>query len=261
MVIDFSNRRLFAITGATGAGKSSLLDAMTWVLYGEVPRVGRATRQLITHGAKTMAVRLDFTARGEQYRVSRQAPSTAGARLERRLPDGEWKLLADRAPAVTAEVTAVLGLDYDTFTKTVLLPQGAFDSFLRGGDRERREILTRLLGLDLYEQVGRIARDRARGAATAKESLLEQIERLPLASPEDRTVTLTGYEFRVLETFVRNPGQVLSREKGNRIAVDRIQHTVTRIDGIVFFLGTAIMLGHERRIGLACPLQPSPDPK
>ena len=183
-VIDFEGRRLFAITGPTGAGKSSLLDAMTWALYGEVPRVGRATRQLITHGARSMAVRLDFSLRGERYRVSRQAPGSIGARLEQQRPDGEWEPLADRARDVNGRVTALLGLDFQTFTKTVLLPQGAFDTFLRGDEPQRREILSRLLGLDRYAEVGRAARNRAAGANAAASTLRAQLERLDAGSPD-----------------------------------------------------------------------------
>ena len=183
-VVDFEGRRLFAITGPTGSGKSSLLDAMTWALYGEVPRVGRATRQLITHGARSMAARLDFSVRGQRYRVSRQAPGAIGTRLERQAADGAWEPLADRAREVTARVTSLLGLDFQTFTKTVLLPQGAFDTFLRGDEPQRREILSRLLGLDLYTEVGRVARYKAAGAESAAVALRTQLERLDAATPE-----------------------------------------------------------------------------
>ena len=183
-VLDFEGRRLFAITGPTGSGKSSLLDAMTWALYGEVPRVGRATRQLVTHGARSMAARLDFSVRGQRYRVSRQAPGAIGTRLEREAADGAWEPLADRAREVTARVTSLLGLDFQTFTKTVLLPQGAFDTFLRGDEPQRREILSRLLGLDLYAEVGRVARYRAAGAESAAVALRTQLERLDAATPE-----------------------------------------------------------------------------
>ena len=182
-VVDFEGRRLFVITGATGAGKSSLLDAMIWALYGQVPRVGTATRQLITHGESAMSVRFDFEARGRRYRVSRKAPATTGTRLEVLSDDGEWSPLADRSREVTAQVTQLLGLDYATFTKTVVLPQGAFDSFLRGDERERRAILTRLLGLDTYEAAGRAARARAGAAKKLAESRTEQLARLTLAAP------------------------------------------------------------------------------
>ena len=183
-VVDFDRRQLFVITGPTGAGKSSLLDAMIWALFGQVPRVGAATRQLVTHGEKSMAVRFDFTARGERYRVSRHAPGSVGARLERLSDAGEWVPLADRSREVTAQVTRLLGLDYQTFTRTIVLPQGAFDAFLRGDERDRRAILTRLLGLDTYEEAGRAARTRARSAHEIGDNLLQQLERLTLARPD-----------------------------------------------------------------------------
>lgn len=182
--LDFEHRRLFAITGPTGAGKSSLLDAMTWALYGQVPRVGRETRQLITHGAKAMAVQFEFSVRGDRYRVSRQAPGNLGARLERQNVDTSWEPLEDRAREVTRHIEDLIGLDFATFTKTVLLPQGAFDTFLRGDEPQRRDILTRLLGLGRYEEAGRAARNRAAGARSAAEATREQIERLDAATPE-----------------------------------------------------------------------------
>lgn len=182
--LDFEGRRLFAITGPTGAGKSSLLDAMTWALYGLVPRVGRETRQLITHGARAMAVQFDFSVRGQRYRVSRQAPGNLGARLEQQRADGVWEPLEDRAREVTRRIEGLIGLDFTTFTKTVLLPQGAFDTFLRGDEPQRRDILTRLLGLERYEEAGRAARNRAGGARSAADALREQIERLDAATSE-----------------------------------------------------------------------------
>ncbi len=183
-VLDFEDRRLFAITGPTGAGKSSLLDAMTWALYGQVPRVGRETRQLISHGSKAMAVQFDFSVRGDRYRVSRQAPGNLGARLEQCRADGSFEPLEDRSREVTRRIEHLLGLDFATFTKTVLLPQGAFDTFLRGDEPQRRDILTRLLGLGRYEKAGRDARVRADGARRAADYAREQIERLDLATPE-----------------------------------------------------------------------------
>ena len=183
-VVDFDDRQLFVITGPTGAGKSSLLDAIIWALFGQVPRVGTATRQLVTHGEKSMAVRFDFTAHGGRYRVSRHAPGSVGARLELLSDAGKWVPLADRSREVTAQVTQLLGLDYQTFTRTIVLPQGAFDAFLRGDERDRRAILTRLLGLDTYEEAGRAARSRARSAHEIGGNLRQQLERLTLATPD-----------------------------------------------------------------------------
>ena len=183
-VVDFEGRQLFAITGPTGAGKSSLLDAMTWALFGQVPRVGSSTRQLVSHGATSMQVRFDFATRDEVYRVVRKAPAVTGTRLEQRQADGSWRHLADRSRDVTREVTRLLGMDFTTFTRTVLLPQGEFDAFLKGEQSERRAILTRLLGLGVYEDARKIARERAKTAAERAATVEAQLAQLNLASPE-----------------------------------------------------------------------------
>ena len=187
-IVDFEDRQLFAITGPTGAGKSSLLDAITWALYRRVPRIGQGaqgTHQLISHGAKVMAVRFDFSVRGERYRVSRQAPGNLGSRLERQRVDGSWEPLADRAQDIDDRIVGLLGLDFVTFTRTVLLPQGAFDAFLRGEARSRRDILTSLLGLERYEEAGSKARNRADGARQGADMRLADIERLGAPTPEE----------------------------------------------------------------------------
>ena len=183
-VVEFEGRSLFAITGSTGAGKSSLLDAMTWALYGQVPRVGSSTRQLISHGASSMQVRFDFATRDQTYRVVRKAPAVTGTRLEQQQEDGSWRHLADRSRDVTREVTRLLGMDFTTFTRTVLLPQGEFDAFLKGEQSERRAILTRLLGLGVYDDARKIASDRAKRARERSTTIEAQLAQLNLASSE-----------------------------------------------------------------------------
>ncbi|MEX2372936.1 MAG: AAA family ATPase, partial [Dehalococcoidia bacterium] len=71
-VVEFEGRGLFVITGQTGAGKSSLLDAMMWALYGYVPRVGKSVKELISQGEREMSVLFEFTVRDRAYRVARR---------------------------------------------------------------------------------------------------------------------------------------------------------------------------------------------
>lgn len=185
-VLDFEGRRLFVITGPTGAGKSSLLDAMTWALFGQVPRVGASVAQLIAQGAPTMQVLLEFETRGRRFRIARRADvkGPGRVRLARRDLTGAWEPLADKATEVRAHVERLLGMDYATFTRTMVLPQGAFDAFLRGEPRDRREILSRLIGLDVYEAARQIAGTRASEARTRAETLRAQLASLDLATPE-----------------------------------------------------------------------------
>ena len=92
--LDFDGLDLFAITGPTGAGKSSLIDAIVFALYGQVPRVGREYKQLISHGAERLSVKLDFEVGGRLYRVARTAraagPPRPSSSSRRRRASSPW---------------------------------------------------------------------------------------------------------------------------------------------------------------------------
>lgn len=167
VAIDFSTLELVAIEGPTGAGKSSLLDAMILALFGVVPRMGaRNLGELISHGRTALAVTLDFVVRGEHWRVtrtlSRNRPSQAilatvtrqaGAPVETRKASGVLE--------VQREVRQLLGIDVAAFQQSVILPQGRFQEFLQSTPADRRRILGELLGLQVYGLM------RARAAETA----------------------------------------------------------------------------------------------
>src|SRR6266545_2524020 len=179
-VLDFEHLDLFAVTGPTGSGKSSLLDAMTYALFGKVARVGVQASHLIAQGQPRLSVMFDFDVDGRRYRVSRSTGRRAAqsaVRLERRVGD-EWVSFgegADRIRDATRLITELIGLDYRAFTRSVLLPQGQFADFLVGDPGERRDILTELLDLRLFERMagkaGELAR-AAKAAAKAKEEVL-----------------------------------------------------------------------------------------
>jgi exonuclease SbcC len=174
--VDFAGLDLFAITGPTGAGKSSLIDAIVFALYGQVPRVGDDYKQLISHGADRLSVLFEFAVGGERYRIARTA-RRAGAsqqRLERRGAGG-WDPVADKAREIRAEVDRVLGLDYDGFTRSVVLPQGQFDAFLKGEPKERRKILVALLSLGVYERMLQLANQKAAAARAGAEFIRRQL--------------------------------------------------------------------------------------
>ncbi len=163
VVLDLSGLDLFAITGATGAGKSSLIDALVFALYGQVPRVSKEYRQLISHGAERLTVHLEFEVGEKTYRIVRTARASGGTpqtRLEGRNGKG-WEALADRSREVEEQVRQIVGLDYDAFTRSVVLPQGQFDLFLKGRPDERRKILVALLNLQIYEQMHTLANRKA----------------------------------------------------------------------------------------------------
>ncbi len=164
--IELKDLDLFVIMGPTGSGKTSILDAITFALYGKVCRTGRDDlRDLITHSAPEMKVQLDFDAQGRSFRVARRMRRKGAQEASLwSIEDGEFTPVVELpgVRSVNDYIEELLGLDFDGFTKAVLLPQGRFHEFLSGDTDARRRILTRLLDLDRYTKAGVLARARAR---------------------------------------------------------------------------------------------------
>ncbi|MCM2257493.1 MAG: SMC family ATPase [Vicinamibacteria bacterium] len=192
--LSFDGLDLFAIAGPTGAGKSSLLDAMLLALYGEVPRTGNQLKELISLGKDQLSVSLDFVRGGEAYRVTRRLyrnTRPTQAQLERLGRSGvggqvalapEPEALAEGVKDVNAAIQRLLGLDLNAFTQAVILPQGEFARFLKSTAKDRQKILGTLLQLLVYERM----RDRAQTESRAAEAAASTLER---TLGEDAAVT------------------------------------------------------------------------
>ena len=113
--LDFTNLELFAITGPTGSGKSTVLDAITYALYGRVPRMGKqGVKELISHGRDRLTVMLAFASGGDHYVVSRSTRRSGGTQCQLdRLHDGQSSPVASGVKPVADAVTRIVGLDYD----------------------------------------------------------------------------------------------------------------------------------------------------
>src|SRR4051794_20053197 len=164
--VDFTNLDLFVITGPTGAGKTSLLDAMALALYGQVPRMGKqGLGQLVSHGKAEARILLEFAVGGDSYRVARRLPRS-GAQQGRfeRWSGEKWVDAVERGgiKPVNDAILDLVKLDFESFCKAIVLPQGEFARFLKGEPAERRRTLVALLGLGAYERMGMLARDRSK---------------------------------------------------------------------------------------------------
>jgi exonuclease SbcC len=212
--IDFTDHYVFAISGATGAGKSSLLDAMTYVLYGRVERVGDRVGQLISQGQPRMSVTLEFQVGLDRYRLTRTTPARGATKimLERADTDDDWQQAgdgADRVRDVEQRVVATIGLTYDGFTRSVLLPQGKFAEFLVGDAKKRRDILTELLGLSMF---GRMAK---RAGVLGNEAAIRSQERNRTLDVEYAGVTneaLAAARLRAEEAAARERAMAAAAE-------------------------------------------------
>lgn len=190
--LDFTGMSLFAIAGPTGAGKSTLLDAILYALYGTLPRLsGRDARlsEFISHGSNVLSVCLDFRSKGDTYRLVRKAKVsskgqlTTSATLAQLVGEAE-RSLASGVNEVDAAVQERLGIDFNAFTQTVILPQNQFAAFLRAKPREQRTILQHLLGHAIYPAMRSQAERRRADLALKLHGVDEQLEQLAGATPE-----------------------------------------------------------------------------
>ena len=166
--LDFSELELFAITGPTGSGKSSLVDAIVFALYGKIPRLNTDLSSVISQGAQRMSVLLEFTIGERQFKVARRLQRNRGSQvILDELKQGTWEGIGSGVRQANQKINSLLGLDYDAFTRCIVLPQGAFEQFLQDS-KGRQDILIRLLGLEI---LGDMQRHAAKEHEHARESL------------------------------------------------------------------------------------------
>ncbi|HYT09597.1 MAG TPA: SMC family ATPase, partial [Mycobacteriales bacterium] len=188
--VDFREVDYFALVGPTGAGKSTVVDAIVFALYGSVPRwddrkvVGLALAPSVNRGV----VRLVFDVGGARYSVVRDLRRSArgqvtvrNARLERLadpvgLGEQDTEVLAADG-AVTGAVERLLGLTYEHFVTCVVLPQGDFAEFLHEKPAKRQEVLIRLLGLEVYQRVAQAANTEAAQQRQRADLAADQLSR------------------------------------------------------------------------------------
>ena len=169
--IEFSGFDLACISGSNGAGKSSLLDAITYALYGKARAQNEA---IINTASKTAEVILDFEYENQVYRVSRSNSRGKTAQVDffiqqsdTETQDKSWKVLTERTLRETdAKIINTLRLDYESFVNASFFLQGKADSFATKKPSERKEILAAILGLDQWEVFRKAANEKNRQART-----------------------------------------------------------------------------------------------
>ena len=187
--VSFDEVELFAITGQTGAGKSTLLDAITYALYKTTPRIGSVGLKELKHpSAENARVELTFSMGAQVWRVVRVVGKENQNRLEY-LQDGDWKThpASEKVRELDARLAEILGMDYETFTRAILLPQGQFDLFLRGSPKERRETLIKLYGLESLKAMRDRVSARLKSIGEESARLQGELDALSEASEERLT--------------------------------------------------------------------------
>ena len=165
--ISFAPLHTACLSGENGAGKSALLTAMTWGLWG-VAQSHADEEDLITQGETEMSVDFEFALGAQHYRVLRTRTRKGKTSLgklyfEIQDPVAGWRDITDGTLRQTQRsITDRVGMDYDTFVNSAFLRQGHADEFTTKNSSERKDILARILGLNQYDVLAERARERAR---------------------------------------------------------------------------------------------------
>lgn len=196
--VDFSDADLFVLSGPTGSGKTSVIDAMVFALYGSIPRLDRKHLEPLIHAAADRGrVLFEFSVGDDQWTIARSLQRDgAGAKTTEVRLEGPDVVL-DKEREVTARVVDILGLDFDQFTKAVVLPQGAFARFLTDKASDRQDLLRALLDLGLFEEIKVRANQRAIAATARAEGLEETLGKLEI--PDQDEIDSTKARLAVLE--------------------------------------------------------------
>ena len=208
---EFSGQGIFAITGPTGAGKSSILDALCLALYHRTPRlvVSSGSNEVMTRHTGQCLAEVEFEVNGTIYRAfwgQRRAKLNPEGRLqpvqaELALADGT--ILADKVTGKLEQVVAITGLDFHRFTKSILLAQGDFAAFLNATANERAELLEELTGTDIYARISKRVFEKARIQKEALERLKDKAGGVvPLSAAEREEIEQQMARFLIREKDV-----------------------------------------------------------
>ncbi|MDL2226374.1 AAA family ATPase [Deltaproteobacteria bacterium OttesenSCG-928-M10] len=216
--IDFSHPAygqggLFAITGPTGVGKTTILDAVCLALYGQTPRLGRISKSaneiMTRHRAECFAEVVFETAAGRwrahwsQHRSRKKADGELQAPRQEIVDDLNDKVLESSLQKTQAEIEKITGLDFGQFTRAMMLAQGAFAAFLNADAGERSNLLEKITGVAVYGEISLMVHDRRKEETDKLNDLEAELKSLsaPAESGEElaRQKTELAAEAQALE--------------------------------------------------------------
>ncbi|WP_206486425.1 AAA family ATPase [Thalassotalea sp. G2M2-11] len=192
----FDSSALFAITGPTGAGKTTILDAICLALYHQTPRISSITdsqNQLMTRQTANCLAEVEFEVKGKGYRAfwsQRRAKNAIDGKLQKpvvELAEIDGQILATKISEVKQHIEQVTGLNFARFTKSMMLSQGQFAAFLNAQDKDRAELLEQLTGTEIYSVISQLVFEQNKSAHLELTRLQEKLGDVELLSEQQVT--------------------------------------------------------------------------
>ncbi|HLI48800.1 MAG TPA: SMC family ATPase [Chthonomonas sp.] len=182
--LTFDGLHVACLSGENGNGKSALLDAITWALWGRtrIASQGVSEDDLIRLGAQDMEVLFEFELNGQRYKVTKKRKRGGSSEWHLAGWDGkDWISLSGTSQRETEKrLTQLLSMEYETFLNSAYLQQGRAEEFTRQTPDKRKQVLGQILGLERYDRLQELAREQVREAKAQIQELEGQVNLLKL---------------------------------------------------------------------------------
>ncbi|MGP4973093.1 AAA family ATPase [Psychrobacter alimentarius] len=233
----FTNEGIFAITGQTGAGKTTILDAICLALYSQTPRLGDITgsaNEIMTQGTGECSAEVIIEIDAKRYQCSwyqhRAHKKAKGNLLPIKHEISDVKtghILEEKKSKTAAYIQNLIGMDFNQFTRSIMLAQGSFAAFLKSDIGDRAAILEKITGTDIYAKISLNVHEKKR----AEEALLDQLQAgvnsLSLLTPEDETTLVVELtELSQQQSQQRQTFKTLSEQLQWLEAVQQLQQNL-----------------------------------
>ena len=233
--IDFTNPEyayngIFALTGPTGAGKSTILDAICLALYGSTPRLGRITQSgndIMSRQTGECYAEVVFESQAGRYRCfwahHRSRKKADGElqnpRHEISEANAEGKVIENQLKSVLGAVEEKTGMDFDRFTRSILLAQGGFDTFLKATVEQKSKILEQITGTKIYSEISIAVHERQKEEKNTLSNLEAETRGILILTPEEELaivgeLALAQQQEDSVETVVRDTSKAIAWLQG-----------------------------------------------
>ena len=238
---DYVSSGIFAITGPTGAGKTTILDAICLALYGQTPRLNKITQsenEIMSRQTGECFAEVEFeTAKGRfrchwsQHRSRKQADGQLQSPRHEIAEAESGVILESKLKAVASKVEDVTGMDFDRFTRSMLLAQGGFAAFLQARPDERAPILEQITGTAIYSRISILVHERTSAERKLLGEMRAELDGIKLLSPaEAEALTFEKSELQRAESTLAAEARIIGEAQLWRERIAALEGELLQLD-------------------------------